>query len=84
MFWVTAIGGCGLWSILPYSTRQWRSLDIDPIFLLTYKEVGSGRRQSKLLFHVLGHVGDLANDSVKPQNAPTKKQAVDYSSQQTL
>lgn len=47
------------------------------IFLLTHKEVGSGRRQSKLLFHVLGRVGDLANDGVKPQNARTKKQAED-------
>lgn len=54
------------------------------VFLLTYKEVGSGGRQSKLLFHVLGRVGDLANDSVKPQNAPTEKKAVDWSCQQAL
>lgn len=52
--------------------------------LLTYEEVGSGCRQAKLLFHVLGCEGDLADDRVKPQDAPTKKQAVDWGSQQPL
>lgn len=53
-------------------------------YLITYEEVGSGCRQSKLLFHVLGGEGDLANDRVEPQDAPTKKQAVDWGSQETL
>lgn len=90
--------GRGLWSILLSPARgQWRYwADVEGsvqflmcIFfflynLLTYEEVGSGCRQSKLLLHVLGCEGDLADDRVKPQDAPTKKQAVDWGSQQTL
>lgn len=51
---------------------------------LTYEEVGSGCRLSKLLFHVFGFEGEQANEGVELQDTPTKEQEVGRSSQQAL
>lgn len=51
---------------------------------ITYEEVSSGCRLSKLLFHVFGFEGEQAHEGVELEDAATKEQEVGRSPQQAL